>query len=60
MSCDVCNGMPGCPCCSEEKYEVCPDCDGTGLDEDGFNCPTCDGHGSVEVEPDFYDDYEPI
>ncbi len=50
--CEICNGAPNCPCCSEEKYEVCPGCDGTGLDDEGFNCPTCDGHGSIEIEND--------
>ena len=50
--CEICNGAPNCPCCSEIRYEVCPDCDGTGLDEDGLNCPTCDGHGSIEIEND--------
>lgn len=31
MSCGVCNGHPGCPCCGEEPHMIeCPDCDGKG------------------------------
>lgn len=31
MSCPVCNGYPGCPCCSPEPQMVtCPACKGTG------------------------------
>lgn len=31
MSCVVCNGYPGCPCCSPEpKMVTCPACSGTG------------------------------
>ena len=58
--CEVCNGAPNCPCCSEPAYVECPNCNGTGLDDEGFNCPTCDGHGSIEIEPYFYDDYAQI
>ena len=33
----------------------CPDCFGTGSDEDGdgmeIRCPTCDGTGRVEKKP---------
>ena len=31
MSCPVCNGYPGCPCCSPEPQTVtCAACKGTG------------------------------
>lgn len=31
MSCPVCNGYPGCPCCSPEPLMItCPVCNGTG------------------------------
>jgi hypothetical protein len=31
MSCAVCYGYPGCPCCSPEPQTVtCPACKGTG------------------------------
>lgn len=31
MSCTVCNGYPGCPCCSPEPRMItCPACGGTG------------------------------
>lgn len=31
MSCPVCNGLPGCPCCSPElSLTTCPACGGTG------------------------------
>lgn len=49
--CEICNGAPNCPCCSEDKTK-CPMCDGTGFDEDGFACPECDESGFVDNEPD--------
>lgn len=31
MSCPVCEGHPGCPCCATEPRMItCPDCNGTG------------------------------
>lgn len=30
MSCSVCNGLPGCPCCSEDRFLPCEDCHGEG------------------------------
>lgn len=30
MSCSVCNGFPGCPCCSEDNTIDCPNCRGEG------------------------------
>lgn len=31
MSCSVCNGHPGCPCCAPEpRTTTCPACNGTG------------------------------
>lgn len=50
--CEICNGAPNCPCCSEDKTK-CPMCDGTGFDEDGFACPECDESGFVDNEPDW-------
>jgi DnaJ-class molecular chaperone len=38
--------------------EDCPDCDGTGQDDDEFDCPTCDGTGTIDV--DDQDPYEPV
>lgn len=39
MSCPVCNGLPGCPCCSPEpNMTTCPACGGAGeiyYNEDG-------------------------
>lgn len=39
MSCPVCNGYPGCPCCSPgPHYVTCPVCNGIGYtyyNEDG-------------------------
>lgn len=53
MSCSVCNGLPGCPVCSDEP-SWCYECEGTGMDEDGFACKYCNGEGIVEDnEPDW-------
>ncbi len=31
MSCPVCNGYPGCPCCAPEPQMItCPACTGSG------------------------------
>lgn len=30
MSCSVCNGYPGCPCCSEDSTVNCSNCQGDG------------------------------
>lgn len=55
MSCPVCNGLPGCPVCSEISTIECQACDGRGYDEDGFECAYCEGSGSVDAddEPDW-------
>lgn len=41
MSCSVCNGYPGCPCCTPEpKMVTCPACSGYGqiyYNNDGDN-----------------------
>ncbi|WP_010416166.1 hypothetical protein [Anaerophaga thermohalophila] len=45
MSCEVCNGRPGCPVCGPEpELEKCHECNGIG--ERFFNC---DG---VELGPE--------
>lgn len=60
--CEVCNGFPGCPCCSEQNYELCSMCDGDGMltdiDDEGREytekCPVCDGTGYIDIEHDNY------
>lgn len=50
MSCSVCAGYSSenCPCCSEDLDVIeCPECEGLGVDEEGFPCDVCKGHGSV-------------
>lgn len=51
--CEVCNGYPGCPCCSPEpKMIECPDCGGSGYydqDEEEI-CRLCNGEGKIEEE----------
>ena len=49
--CEICNGAPNCPCCSEETE--CPECFGSGRDREGLDCPYCGGTGFIE------NDYEP-
>lgn len=40
----------------EDEYEICPECDGTGMDEHCLrSCYLCDGAGEVTL--DEADDY---
>ena len=53
MSCPVCNGLPCCPVCSDEP-NYCTECEGTGMDEEGYICEVCHGAGIIEDdEPDW-------
>ena len=50
MSCSVCQGFSSekCPCCSDDLEVIdCPECDGMGVDEEGFPCEVCKGNGTV-------------
>ena len=48
MSCDICHGMPNCPCCSDAKdFETCERCNGEGWIWEDINGEPWDGTGST-------------
>ena len=61
--CSVCHGHGGCPVCNDGRtYFECPDCQGSGYDDEVGECKHCDGTGQIEPDPDDYildkDDFE--
>lgn len=75
MSCSVCNGYPGCPCCTPEPRTItCPACGGTGevyyndngdrITEEEYSRLTtdqreCESCGECDGSGVVEDDYEP-
>ncbi len=33
----------------DQEYDICPDCEGLGTQDDGGPCPTCDGIGGEKI-----------
>lgn len=62
MSCPVCNGLPGCPCCAPEpKYTTCPECSGDGgvfYNEDGEELSRVE-YGKLSAQDQQGWDFEP-
>lgn len=53
------NLPPGCTDADIERAmggdvpdKECPDCEGTGEDEEGNRCPNCKGEGFVDMTPE--------
>jgi DnaJ-class molecular chaperone len=59
--CEICNGYPYCPVCSDDvELEECEECNGTGViffecdgEELDERCSNCKGEGYI------FSDYEP-
>lgn len=57
--CPVCNGEPGCPCCTPEpKMKECPECNGKGVHYYAYDMDSGDTYECTQEEYDTLPDEE--